>query len=210
MQARSIDPADEQVRAACAAGDVDRATTEALRRYGPELFGFLVGMHHDYDAASEAFAMFSEKLWQSLRGFQWECSLRAWCYRLARNAAIDVFRGARRRREIGLSSAPDVLQMAAQVRTSTMSALRTTNRTALEALRDELPEEDRAVLVLRIDRQLEWREVALVLASSSDDDARRVQDEAALKREVARLRKRLQLATERLRTLARERNLLGA
>ncbi len=63
------------MRDACAAGDVDRATTAALRRYGPELLGFLVGMHHDHDMASDAFAVFSEKLWQSMARFEWKCSL---------------------------------------------------------------------------------------------------------------------------------------
>ena len=196
------------VRAACEAGDFDEATVGALRDLGPEILGFLVGtMGGDYDSASDAFALFSEKLWHSMPRFEWECSLRAWCYRLARNAAIDVHRGAegQRKRNVGLSSAPEVFDMAAQVRTTTMSVLRTANRTALERLRDELPEEDRVLLVLRVDRELEWREVALVLASENGDG---IPDEASIKREAARLRKRFQIVVERLRAMAKERNLL--
>ena len=99
------------------------------------------------------------------------------------------------------------MNLAAQVRTETLSAFRSAKRNAVERLRDELPEEDRALLVLRVDRRLEWREVAIALAESSPR-AEGLEDEAALKREAARLRKRFQLVTLRLRALARERNLL--
>ena len=92
----------------------------------------------------------------------------------------------------------------AEVRTATLSALRTENRSALERLRDELPEEDRALLILRIDRQLEWREIAIVLTATS----KRIEDAQVLTREAARLRKRFQLVVERLRALARERKLV--
>jgi RNA polymerase sigma-70 factor (ECF subfamily) len=199
MESGQIDLAEQTMRAACAAGDIDRATTDALRRYGPELLGFLVGIHGDYDAAGDAFAMFSEKLWQSMPRFEWKCSLRTWCYRLVRNAAIDLHRGERRGR-VGLSSAPEVLELAARVRTETLSVLRSETRTALERLRDELPEDDRALLVLRVDRDLDWRDIALVLDASEDEES--------LKREAARLRKRFQLVKERLRTRAREQGLV--
>jgi RNA polymerase sigma-70 factor (ECF subfamily) len=199
MESGPIDLAEQTMRAACAAGDIDRATTDALRRYGPELLGFLVGIHGDYDAAGDAFAMFSEKLWQSMPRFEWKCSLRTWCYRLVRNAAIDLHRGERRGR-VGLSSAPEVLELAARVRTETLSVLRSETRTALERLRDELPEDDRALLVLRVDRDLDWRDIALVLDASEDEES--------LKREAARLRKRFQLVKERLRTRAREQGLV--
>jgi RNA polymerase sigma-70 factor (ECF subfamily) len=207
MEDLAPDPAERAVRDACAAGDVEGATTAALRRYGPELLGFLVGVHGDYDEASEAFAVFSEKLWSTMARFEWRCSLRTWCYRLVRQAAVDVRRGDRRQAHVGLSSVPEVMELATRLRTETLSFLRTANRTALERLRDELPEEDRSLLVLRVDRELEWREIAIVLAEASSRSDR-VEDDAALKREAARLRKRFQLVTERLRALARERRLL--
>jgi RNA polymerase sigma-70 factor, ECF subfamily len=198
MEPLPLDPAERAMREACAAGDVEGATTAALRRYGPELLGFLVGVHGDYDEASEAFGIFSEKLWSSMARFEWRCSMRTWCYRMVRNVAIDLRRGERGKRHVGLSSAPEVMEVATRVRTETLSALRTGNRTALERLRDELPEED---------RELEWREIAIVLAESANR-AERIEDETALKREAARLRKRFQLVTERLRAIARERKLV--
>jgi RNA polymerase sigma-70 factor (ECF subfamily) len=193
------------IRASFAAGDLRAVTTAALRKYGPELFGFLVGLHKDYDTASDAFAMFSERLWVTMPQFDWRCSLRTWCYRLARNAAIDLLRGERCRgkNHVHLCSAPEVLEVATRVRTETLSFLRTEKRTALERLRDELAEEDRVLLILRADRELEWAEVALVLAEPSA-----TVEDAELKREAVRLRKRFQLVKERLRALGRARGLL--
>jgi RNA polymerase sigma-70 factor (ECF subfamily) len=200
-----LTPEDESLRQACAAGDVRGVTTSALRRYGPELLGFLVASLGDYDAAGDAFATFSERLWQTLAQFDWRCSLRTWCYRLARNAAIDLRRREARRKQVGLSDAPEVQELAVRLRTETLSLLRTAKRGALEQLRDELPEEDRTLLVLRLDRQLEWTEIALVL----DEGAELPSDEVSLKREAARLRKRFQLVKERVRAMGRQRGIIG-
>jgi len=208
MGSEGADEDELAIRTACGAGDITLATTTALRRYGSELLGFLAGMLNDYDSASDAFAMFSERLWRAMPQFQWKCSLRTWCYRLARNAAIDVCRTERRKGELRLSSAPEVFELAERLRTNTLSLLRTEKRGALERLRDELSEEDRALLVLRVDRQLEWRELALVLASPPEGGSTLAADDELLKREAARLRKRFQLVKERLRTLGRERGLL--
>ena len=74
-------------------------------------------------------------------------------------------------------------------------------KSEIRRLRDELSAEDQLVLVLRVDKGLEWRDIAMALADQDLDDP-------ALARESARLRKRLQLATARLRELATERGLL--
>ncbi|MCC6526466.1 MAG: sigma-70 family RNA polymerase sigma factor, partial [Polyangiaceae bacterium] len=90
--------AEAAVRAACAVGDIDRATTLALRAYGGEIYGLLAALHRAEGEADDAFAVFSEKLWRSLGRFAWDCSLRSWVYLLARHASRDVRRGERRRR----------------------------------------------------------------------------------------------------------------
>jgi RNA polymerase sigma-70 factor (ECF subfamily) len=190
------------IREAWAAGDFTLATTHALRLYGPEVLGYLVTFQKDHDSAGDAFSLFSQRLWETLPAFEWRCSLRTWCYRLARNAAIDMQRSDTRRREVGLSSAPEVLALAARTRTETLSALRTAKRTALEELRDGLSEEDRTMLVLRVDRQLDWREIAVVMDATKSGLA-----EDDVTREAARLRKRFQLVKDRLRSLARERGI---
>lgn len=196
VQRHSVEPA---VRAAWDAGDLAGATSVALRSFGPEVLGFLVATQRDRTVAEEAFSLFAERLWQGIGRFEWKCSVRTWCYLLARHAAVDVGRSeARHRRSrIGISSAP-ISALEARVRTETLSLLRTENRSALTALRDELPEEDRALLVLRVDRDLPWRDIARVLGVDGDD---------AIGRESARLRKRFQLVKEQLRAAGKARGL---
>ena len=180
------------------------ATTVALQRYGPEILGFLVAIHKDHDEAAEAFSLFSEHLWQGIADFEWKCSLRTWAYTLARNASLDArrreTRHARHRAPISEAS---IAKVAAQVRTSTLSALRTERRTALQRLREELSEEDRALLILRVDRQLAWRDLALVLAGSEQ-----AREEAQISRDSARLRKQFQAVKDKLRALGKARGLL--
>lgn len=197
---------DAAVRALCQQGDVAAAVTAVLRAYGPEILGFLLAFHRDYDAAGDTFGVFSERLWETLGTFGWRCTVRTWCYKLARNTAIDATRGEarRRKRRVGLSSAPEVLDIAHRARSETLSALRSDKRTELEKLRDELPEPDRTLLVLRINRGLEWREIAVAMEIIDEGPG----DDESIAREAARLRKRYQLLKERLRAKARERGLV--
>ena len=59
-------------------------------------------------------------------------------------------------------------------------------------------EEDRTLLVLRVDRALEWEEVARVTLGVAEPDA------TLLKRETERLRKRFQLLKDELKGRAKE------
>jgi RNA polymerase sigma-70 factor (ECF subfamily) len=188
---------DRDTRAALAKGDPDGAATIFLRAYGPEIFGFLVALHRDEAAAGDAFSAFAEGVWRGLPGFSWSSSLRTWAYAIARNVSVTARRreGRKQRREanVGASVLDEVEQV---VRSATQTFLRTERRTRLEQLRDALPENDRALLVLRVDRKLSWNDLARVLADAP------LADDAAVVREAARLRKRFQLVKERLRASA--------
>ena len=70
------------------------------------------------------------------------------------------------------------------------------------ALRETLDPDDRVLLVLRVDRDLQWNEVARVMLGDeapSDGD---------LAREAARLRKRFQLLKEDLKRRAKDAGLM--
>jgi RNA polymerase sigma-70 factor (ECF subfamily) len=69
----------------------------------------------------------------------------------------------------------------------------------VQELRDRLPEEDRMLLVLRIDRKLDWKDLAHVF---SETRGHAQPDAATIEREAARLRKRFQVLKERIRELA--------
>ena len=193
-------------RALCQGGDHSDAATLAVKGYGPEIFGFLVAVLHDDVEAGEVFAELAEALWRGLPTFAWESSLRTWSYAIARNLIRTRRRDAARRQRHQPRAGESALdEVAQEVRTQTLAFLRTETKTRLQALRDALPEEDRMLLVLRVDRQLAWNELARVLAEADGDAPL---DDAALAREAARLRKRFQLVKDRLREQAKKEGLI--
>ena len=193
---------DEQVRALIAANDVGAAVTLAVRALGPEVMGFLAAVIHSHADADEAFAATCEQLWRSLATFEWRCSLRTWTYVIARREAARVRKNSvkRMRGQVHISELAEVI---AHVRTETQPALRSSKRAAVTRLRDELPPEDRELLVLRVDRNLEWEDIALAFEEEPENAT-----EEARKREAARLRKRFQLVKKRLAERAREEGLI--
>ena len=195
---------ERQVRAAFEGGDHEGAATLSIESYGPEILAFLITQLGDTDAAGEVFAQFSEEFWKSLPRFEWRCSVRTWAYKLARTSASLYHRKERKHaRNAPLSNASRLSQAVARVRTATEAYRRTEVKDRFQELREQLPAEDQAVLVLRVDRGLSWLELAEVLSRA---DA--ALDDAALKTEAARLRKRFQLAKDRLKRMAEEEGLL--
>lgn len=183
-------------------GHADQAFALALQGFGDELGGFLAARLLDADRSAEAFALFAEDLWRGLPGFRGEASLRTWLYVLARRAALRVIRErARAGREVPLSQAGVVERMAAELRSATTRWRRTEAQDRLRALREGLSEDDRELLVLRVDRGLSWEEIAAALELSGPDDAAR-------KRSVASLRKRFERLKERIRAQALQQGLL--
>lgn len=195
---------EAEIQAQIRGGRVDEATTAALELYGAEVYGFLHALARDEDLASEAFSRWSEDIWRGLAAFRWDASLRTWAYALARNALHRVRRDPRRRaeRNLALSGESAVARMVDQVRTQTVPFLRTEVKDELRALRDALDPDDHALLVLRLDRKMAWKDIARALDDSGAGDA-------DLDRRAAALRKRFERAKDQLRTLAQARGLLG-
>ncbi|HEY6179945.1 MAG TPA: hypothetical protein VIX73_36085 [Kofleriaceae bacterium] len=193
---------EQELRRAWETGDFRAVTTMALERYGPEILGVLAVQLSSTADAAEAFSLFSEDLWSGVPGFQWRCSLRAWAHRIARHAAVRWATAGARSPERNLSMEQGgVFELAAQVRSSTLVHLRTEVKSEVRRLREELPQAEQMLLILRVDKALGWPDIAAALA---DHDL----DADELKREAARLRKRFQLVTGKLRGLARERGIL--
>ena len=197
---------EKDIELACDAGDYDTAATLAIQHYGREILGFLVVRMRSEDEASEVFSSFSEDFWKGLPKFQWRCTARTWAYKLARHAAVRHREAARRKedRNVPLSRASKLSRAVARVRTATLAHLRTEVKSRFQELREQLPPEDQTILILRVDRRMSWLELAEVMFPG--DEA----DEAGLKKEAARLRKRFQAAKERLRAMAEAEGLLDA
>ncbi|MCY1077049.1 RNA polymerase sigma factor [Archangium lansingense] len=191
---------EREIRHLLASGDHEGAATRAIRGYGAEIFGFLHAFHRDEEDAAEVFSCFSERLWRALPTFQGDSSFRTWVYTLARHASLNYRRDLRRRelRQQPLPEDSARSALVARIRSETVSYLRSERQARFAGLRESLPSEDQALLILRVDRGLAWNELARVL-----NDSGQPLGEPELKREAARLRKRFQLLKERLLELGR-------
>jgi RNA polymerase sigma-70 factor (ECF subfamily) len=193
---RVRDARDEELKALVVAGEYERATEKAIRLYGPEIVGWLCTVLPTEADAQDAFSRASLELWKSLRRFDGRCSLRTWCYMLARHAAIRV-RGRRAEQEVLVSQVPSIAGIVSDV-WSTTKHNRAAAADVYTQIRNELDEEDQILLVLRVDKDLAWRDIAQVILG----------EEAAadeLQRKAAALRKQFERVKDRLKVLAAER-----
>jgi RNA polymerase sigma-70 factor (ECF subfamily) len=144
-------------------------------------------------------------MWRGLPSFNWRSSFRTWAYAVAHKASLRFRRDARRRaarlRPLPTSSLSALVD---EVRSTTRSFLRTERKNQFAELRASLPPEDQALLMLRVDRQLSFQDLARVLHESDDVPL----EGKALEREAARLRKRFQLVKERLYEMGKQAGLL--
>ena len=183
---------DARARALLDRGEADEAASVALEALGPSILGFL-GSQLDEDEARDVFSVFAEDLWQGLPGFRFECSLRAWAYRVARNAASRYRKEAWRRRAERFPTSMASRLAASIVDTNQFPGGR---REALRRLREGLDADDQLLLSLRLDRELEWEELAELLST-----------EGAPVTAAAR-RKRFERLTDRLGRMALDAGLL--
>jgi RNA polymerase sigma-70 factor (ECF subfamily) len=183
---------EAEVRTSLAAGETARATTLVVERFGPAVRGYLRTLAGD-DDADDVFAMWGEDVWRGLPAFRGECSLRAWIYRLAFHASARFRRDPYRRRALRLPTSAGSRLAASEGASGLAPGSR---RERLARLRAMLEPADQTVLGLRIDKEFEWDEIALVLSA----DGATVTAPA--------LRKRFERLKERLATLAREEGLL--
>jgi RNA polymerase sigma-70 factor (ECF subfamily) len=180
-----------------AEGNLKDVATVAIESYGPDVLGFLAAMLRSQVDASDAFAQACENLWRALPRFEGRSSVKTWFYTVARNTALRMRSNAFDNRRVPLS---EISEIADRIRGR--SELQAQATSALTEIRDELPEDDRTLLVLRVDREMSWNDVARVLgeADESDED---------LARAAARLRQRFQVIKKTIRDRARERGLLA-
>jgi RNA polymerase sigma-70 factor, ECF subfamily len=176
---------ERRIGAHFARRDLAAAATEALRGYGPGILGWLVAVRRDREEAREAFGIFSEELWRSIGGFRGASTFKTWAYRVAWRALLRLRRDGFRRRARPLDAAvPD--QLAAWTRSVTARHLVTAVKDRVARLRERLTGDEQALLVLRVDRDMSWGEIADVLGG----------DAAALRKRYERVKHKLRRAAE--------------
>lgn len=181
------DPAlEERLAGLLARGDLVGVATAVVRGYGPGILGFLAALLRDPAAARDAFSDFGEALWRALPRFAGKSSVRTWAYGIAYRCALRARRaGARAQARVRPLRDSERSKLAATVESTAASFTFTAARRKLEALRATLTPSEQTLLVLRLDRQMAWEDIALVLRASSA---------AALRKRFERLKERLRRA----------------
>jgi RNA polymerase sigma-70 factor (ECF subfamily) len=198
--------AEARIRGAFDSQDLRTAATLLLELYGAEIYGFLVARLRSSELAAEVFSDFTEDLWRGIGSFRWVCSSRAWAYTLARHAASRAIRRRKRAPVVSLSRAGPLSEIADRIRVETAAALKTETRDRFVQLRQQLPLQDQMLLMLRVNRELPWLDIARIMGDGSNGGALPPQSYAAT---ATRLRKRFQKAKEKLRKMAEEAGLLA-
>lgn len=196
---------DLAVRTRLDAGDLRGAVGLLVEQLGPSIHAYLRTLLLE-DEAAEAFLDFQESVLKGLPIFRWECPVRAWAHRIAFHSASRIWRRPGRRLEEPLPSALSRLGPGSGTAEPVMSS----RHAGLAQLRASLSVEDQTLLTLRIDRELEWEEIAAVLgeAEGGGDPPAGAAGGRSYAREAAALRKRFERLVKRLREEAREHGLI--
>lgn len=179
------------------AGRHDAVVTSILRHYGGELYSYLVSIVRDVGVADDAFSQLTEDLWRAVASFRRESSCRTWCYRIAWHAAMRALQDPYRRRAVP-GHTGQWSELVAEIRSTTAMHLRSEVKDGIARLREQLAPDEQTLLILRLDRQLSWKEVAQVMSDAGDPASE------------ASLRKRFERVKDKLRELAIAEGLLPA
>jgi len=168
------------------AGLYTTAFEKLFEAYADEVRGFVNALVRDDgdDVCEEVWV----SVWRALPTFRCEAAFRTWMYAIARRACRRHQRRARRLQGASLSEARTSQLV---FRQPTRPSLKEARQASLDRLRDDLSPDDRALLVLRVDRGLSWDDLVVVLYPDP-----RPEDRARL---AATLRKRFERIKQRFR-----------
>ena len=196
MQAEDKELAEQEIRMLLERGDLEGAATKVIRSYGPQILAYLRAVLRDQDAAAEGFSQFGEGVWKGIGKFRGQSSVLTWSYGVAWGAVRRLKRDPFRRKARRLDTS-QLSQLAAEVRRSSTPYRKTSVKDAVARLRETLAPDEQTLLILRVDRNLSWKDVVQVFTTEGEPI-----DEAAL-------RKRFERIKAKLRKLATEEGFLG-
>ncbi len=146
--------------------DGDReAARELLEKYERPLFNFLWQMlRHTQDSEDALQETFGKAL-RSLPNYREESHFKSWLYRIGHNEALNVIR---RRKRLIYDPSPDSLQPAPVISEELNGADALDAKERSDSLNDAiagLPDVEREVVVLRLQSNLPFKEIAEITAS---------------------------------------------
>lgn len=160
------DPTDEQLMQAWAGGDVTAFETLYGRHRAP-LYRFMLRQVRDPGLADELFQDVWQRVISARHGWRPEAAFSTWLYRIAHNRLNDHWRAARHRpaapadAELRLEALPDP---GTPERTLTEFEERRRLQQALE----ELPEEQREVVLLRLQQELTLEQIGEITGAGRE------------------------------------------
>jgi hypothetical protein len=172
---------DSRVRELIDRGDVSAAAALFLDKYGPDVFGFLSGVLEDTRVARATYKGFVKRVSAELPAFQWKCSPRVWLYYLARRE-LEARRSSATRSESKQVGETEVWRDAGLIK-------------VIGAVRRTLSEEERELLILRVDRLLDWYSLAITRLGETAMFAAIVTEARVLRKRIERLLERIESLT---------------
>lgn len=166
-------PSDESLVAAYAERGDEKAFRLLVERHQERVYGYLLGMVRDADVANDLFQDTFVRVINALnsrRGsYTQQGRFLAWVVRIARNTALDHLRS--RKRWVTLDGQSHVQadlieSLQDELPIADLQLLDAEQKRWIEACIDQLPPEQREVLLMRHDGELTFREIAEITGCS--------------------------------------------
>jgi RNA polymerase sigma-70 factor (ECF subfamily) len=151
---------DERIARRIRRGE-ERAFDAFFERFGGPLLGYLTGMVGGRDAAEDLLQETVIRIHRNIERYRERGAFRSWVYRIATNAALSELRRARYAVECPEEAAAHVADPAS---VDPLEALETREREeAVARAMHRLPDDHRAVLLLRVREEMSIEEIARAL-----------------------------------------------
>ena len=153
-------PTDESLMLAWAGGEL-RAFETLYARHRSRLYSFLLRQLRDTALAEEMFQDVWQRVIAARAGWQPDAAFTTWLFRIAHNRLNDHWRAARHRPPAPGDADERVARMS-DTRTPESQLSEFEERRRLQLAMEQLPDEQREVLQLRLEQELSLEEIAQI------------------------------------------------
>jgi len=179
-------------------GDREGAATAAIACHEAEVFGFLVAALGSGPIARDVYARVCERVRREIGEFGWRCSLRTWMYAACR---AEIRRQPRSSLGVAAPRAPVTVELKSP--TPTQPCQGSTMEQAIAALRDRLDVDDRALLILSVDRGLDLPDIAFTSLGEGASSGELREEAVRVRADLQRIRAELEQAAVEERLIER-------